>query len=105
MPPDGVAVINNYAFGSTDQLLEDDFLPSTITKIGDYAFEDWHSVVKFVIPENVEYIGKGAFKDWEALSLLEAKPVVPPVLGEDVWENVDKTAIQLEVPIVSSACI
>lgn len=101
--PEGVAVINNYAFGSTDQLLEDDFLPSTITKIGDYAFEDWHSVVKFVVPENVEYIGKGAFKDWEALSLLEAKPVVPPVLGEDVWENVDKTAIQLEVPIVSSA--
>lgn len=99
--PEGVTVINNYAFGSTDRVNDRFFIPTTVQRIGDYAFDDWHSITRILIPENVQYIGKGAFKDWKALSLMVVKPTVPPVLGEDVWENVDKTTIQLEVPTMS----
>lgn len=99
--PEGVTVINNYAFGSTDRINDWSFIPESVQKIGDYAFEDWHAVTRILIPENVQYIGKGAFKDWEALALMVAQPTVPPTLGEDVWENVEKAAIELQVPTMS----
>lgn len=68
--PNGIVEIGNYAlYGIFDKewLKLDTFIPSTVEKIGDYAFAEWseslYSMEANSIGKNVKIIGKGAFQN------------------------------------------
>lgn len=96
--PQGLVRINDFTFTGGKLMDDSGFLPASLREIGDYALSDWRSLTEIIIPENVEYIGTGAFRNQNALYKVEAMPVEPPALGEDVWENVDKSTVKLVVP-------
>ena len=96
--PQGLVRINDFTFTGGKLMDDSGFLPASLKEIGDYALSDWRSLTEIIIPENVEYIGTGAFRNQNALYKVEAMPVEPPVLGEDVWKNVDKSTVKLVVP-------
>jgi len=58
--PEGVAVIERYAFGSMSRL-EHVSLPLSLREIGEYAFSSCVSLEKVILPPKLEKIGSGAF--------------------------------------------
>ena len=63
--PEGITSIGDYAFKGTD--ITGVTLPSSLRKIGKYAFSCCNSVSSITIPDNVIYIGEGAFFKCENL--------------------------------------
>ena len=59
--PEGITVINDYAFESNSALTTVS-LPSTLTKIGDCAFYYNHSIPSLTLPDNVTNVGQSAFR-------------------------------------------
>lgn len=55
-----VVGIDRYAFGGED-LLEEVYLPKTISVIEEDAFEDCYRLRKVVFPDSISFIAKGAF--------------------------------------------
>lgn len=94
--PQGLTRINDFTFMG-NRLVEDAQLPEGLKEIGDYALSDWAAMTTFVIPSSVNHIGTRAMRQWTALAILEARPEVPPTLGDDVWEGVDKRNVTLKV--------
>lgn len=95
--PQGLTTINNFVFGNVTTMTEMDPLPESVKRIGDYAFTDWTDIVEFSIPSTVEHIGTSAFRNWTALRYFNARPAVPPTLGETVWEGIDQSTVVLKV--------
>ena len=59
--PDGVEVIDDYAFQSNYHL-ESIIVPNGVTTIGNYAFAGSYVLKEIVLPQGILEIGKGAFK-------------------------------------------
>jgi len=66
-----------------------------------YSYVPWYSyrtsITAVTIPANVTSIGSYAFRDCSGLTEITCKAETPPVLGSEVFLNVDKT-IPLHVP-------
>ncbi len=93
-----IVKINDFTFAGGKMMTNRDVLPASLREIGDYALSDWSSIAEIVIPENVEYIGTGAFRNQTSVYRIESLAAQPPLLGDDVWENVDKSGVTLVVP-------
>ena len=66
--------------------------------IPEYAFNGCSGLTSVTIPNSVTSIGKYAFEDCFWLTRLVSLAVEPPICGEGVFEEVDKTTCQLLVP-------
>ncbi|MGM9833116.1 MAG: leucine-rich repeat domain-containing protein [Candidatus Limisoma sp.] len=99
--PQGLTTINDFVFGNVTTMTEMDPLPESVKRIGDYAFTDWTDIVEFSIPTTIEHIGTSAFRNWTALRYFNARPAVPPTLGETVWEGIDQSTVVLKVDKLS----
>jgi len=64
--PEGITVINDYAFESNSALTTIS-LPSTLTKIGDCAFYYDPSIPSLTLPDNVTNVGQSAFRYCSAM--------------------------------------
>ena len=64
--PDGVTLINSYAFYDCTSLKEVT-IPNSVTEIGDSAFLGCKSLTKVTIPDSVTKIGYGAFSGCTSL--------------------------------------
>ena len=95
-----VTTLGDFSLSGT-AVADENVIPSQVAEIGDYALSDSKGLQRLVIPASVEYIGEGAMRNCTSLMSLESKAVVPPALGDDVWANVDKSAIELTVPEMS----
>ena len=71
---EGITAIDDYAF--YELLINRIYLPSTLKKIGDYAFYRSNIFSDLVLPESVEYIGKDAFRGIQ-ISYLEINRMYP----------------------------
>ena len=91
-----ITEIGSYAFSGCvniskfDSATEDELIiPSGVTKIGDYAFQNLSSIVKIVIPDTVTEIGRGAFQGCAALEDITlpfiGKTAISPSNGEMVF--------------------
>lgn len=82
-----VTVIQANAFnwnynGSNSQILTSINIPSSVTAIGDSAFQS-SGFESIVIPENVTSIGERAFLHCENLTKMYFKSAVPPVVRQN----------------------
>lgn len=95
--PGGISKLDDLAFAS-NRSLESVSLPDGVKEIGGYALADCSAISSLTIPAGVDAIGDEAFRNCNGLSEIKAEPTTPPALGEDVWKNLDKSGIELEVP-------
>lgn len=77
-------------------------IPESVTAIGAEAFAMCHSLTEITIRASVESIGDNAFVLCDGLTEITCNAIIPPALGDDVFDWVDKT-IPLNVPEESLA--
>ena len=90
--------IGNSAFRNNRHLTETVTLPEKIITIGEAAFASCDNLPQIVIPYSVNTIGSNTFNSCYNLSSLKCKAILPPNLGESVFEGVPKDNFTLEVP-------
>ena len=95
--PNSVTYIGYGAFSDCSGLTSVT-IPNSITSIGNSAFYGCSGLTSVTIPNSVTSIGKYAFEDCFWLTRLVSLAVEPPICGEGVFEEVDKTTCQLLVP-------
>lgn len=78
--PEGVTTIGKRAFSGCQALTDIGTLPSTLTTIGDYAFDECY-FSSIVLPENLKTIGKQAFSVGE----VTCQALVPPTAAIDAF--------------------
>ncbi len=77
-------------------------IPSSVTSIGDHAFQDRKKLTSIVIPAGVTGIGEYALGECDNLSSITCKALVPPTCGFKVFDSLNKS-IPLYVPAGSIA--
>ena len=81
---DGVALIDDYAFISSD--LKSITLPESLTSIGNYAFIDCKSLQGITLPNSVTHIGDHAFESCESLKTITL-PKSLTSIGDGVFDG------------------
>ena len=79
-----VTYIDDYAFYNC--ALTRVTVPSTVTKIGEFAFEKCNALERATLRKNLLTIGKGAFKDCEKLATISI-PTTVTEIGSSAFEN------------------
>ncbi len=97
--PDNITSIKNSTFQGCSSL---SFitLPNSIKFIEKYAFKECSALSTITIPSNVEEIGEMAFSNCNALVSIvsEVESVDNILMGNDVFQGVDKVSCYLYVP-------
>ncbi|MBO5054265.1 MAG: leucine-rich repeat domain-containing protein [Muribaculaceae bacterium] len=69
-----------------------------IASIGDYALKDVSKVTSIKLPYTLQYIGNGAMEKMTGLEKINVLDLVSvPNLGQGVWKDVNKSAVELEI--------
>ena len=95
--PESVTEIGNYAFGWTSALKEI-VLPNSVKTIGELAFYTSVSLETVQVGSSVTKIDDYAFENCKNLSSITCYAVEPPVCGQMVFEGIDTSNCQLNVP-------
>lgn len=73
-------------------------LPEGVETIGRLAYHGMGSVAEASLPSTLSYIGDRAFEGWTSLQMLDATQLREvPALGENVWAGVDQASVLLSV--------
>lgn len=83
------------------EYITDFVLKEGVTRIGKYSFADCVSK-SITIPKSVVSIGDNAFLNCKTLNKITVKQENPPVLGNNVFQNVNVNTCVLEIPIGST---
>lgn len=83
-----VTVIGEAAFWACESLT-DITIPKSVTTIEDNAFIYCTNLNNVTIPENVTTIGNSAFEGCNNIRYVHSHPIVPPLLGDHVWDKWD----------------
>lgn len=75
--------------------------PSSLTKIGNSAFEGCDELQTIEIYDNVKEIGDNALAGCTSLNTLHCEAMIPPVCGNAVFDGIDKSKCKLNVPASS----
>ena len=81
-----------------NQIIKSYVIPSSVTSIGDSAFDTCHSLSGIIIPSSVTSIGKGAFSSCDSLSEIVIPSSVTSI-GDSAFSGCDSL---LEIVIPSS---
>lgn len=69
---EGATTIPNHIFSNCDFIANSHFtIPSTVTKIGDYAFHGLTKLDSFTFPEHLEVIGNNSFSECTGLTSIQ----------------------------------
>ena len=93
--PEGVTKIGNKAFCGCNVLSRNISLPNSLTEIGEEAFAYNQGVsdspiFEMTIPSGVTRIGSKAFADIAYMDTVYMKPMIGPVIGEQVFSDIVK---------------
>ena len=99
--PNSVTKIEQSAFSDCQGLTGSLIIPNSVTSIGYYAFSNCRGLTSLTIPTTVTSINSYAFSGCRNLGSLNILANNPPVLGNNVFNNVNKS-IPLYVPCGSA---
>ena len=95
--PNSVTKIEQSAFSGCQGLTGSLIIPNSVTSIGHYAFSNCRGLTSLTIPNTVTSIKSYAFSGCRNLGSLNILANNPPVLGNNVFNNVNKS-IPVYVP-------
>lgn len=97
--PLACATAPSYIFKGNISIDTTNVLSHNVTTIGDYALMGWKHVTSFTLPNSLQQIGDNAFEGWISLTQLNAEGIANevPSLGENVWQNVEQSKVNLSV--------
>ncbi len=98
--PDGITEIAQIAFYSCSDL-KSVTIPDGVTKLGNWAFGYCTRLTTVTLGSGVTDIGGSAFRDCSNLTSFTCMATTPPILGNNVFQNVDCSQIPLYVPATS----
>lgn len=75
--------------------------PSSLTKIGNSAFEGCDKLQTIEIYDKVKEIGDNALSGCSSLNTLHCEAMIPPMCGNAVFDGIDKSKCKLNVPASS----
>lgn len=107
--PEGITEIGLDAFEMT-YYVSKVTLPSTLTKIGSYAFyycgynssSSSNVLTTLVIPSGVTSIGTGTFSYMKTLTEITVQATTPPTLGSNAFNNTNNAPIYVPVESVDA---
>ncbi|MCL2510770.1 MAG: leucine-rich repeat domain-containing protein [Bacteroidales bacterium] len=100
--PNGVTFIEEHAFNGCESLTSV-IIPSSMTSIEEGTFNYCPNLTSVIIPSSVTRIEDIAFRNCTSLTLITNLNPVPVAINSNVFQNVNKAACTLEVPIGSVA--
>lgn len=89
--PEGVYYINNGAFSGSGKLKSVTF-PDSLIGIRDTAFQACSAITSITIPQGVNGIGSNAFNYCASLQTIICKPITPPIINSNTFNNVPSDA-------------
>ena len=95
--PEGVTTIRNRTFAGCNTLSLIT-LPESLTSIEYEAFRNCGSLTSITLPESLTSIGNNAFEYCNALSSIDVLAVVPPTLGNNVFNGFNLYNVTVNVP-------
>jgi len=99
--PEALEYIGEYAFGYCSNIRGKLVLPDGVKKVAPFAFTQCHKINHLVLPMGLSRIDSRAFYQCVGINEITARALVPPVLGDNVFEGV-KRSIVLNVSCISS---
>ena len=98
------ALTENYTFGlEAPAQMQNLVICNEVTAIGDNAFYGMTTINHLSIGENIASIGDYSFANCRNFDDITCYAATPPVLGADIFHNVDCSQIPLYVPNKSAA--
>ena len=79
------------------------FVPDGVFTIKDYSFSDCKELTTIYIPNSVSNIMSNAFSNCISLREIHVVSKTPPILGTDVFKNVNMNDSKLYIPIETAA--
>ena len=76
-------------------------VPDGVVKIEEYAFAECNHLTSVTFPKSVSFIGIHSFQNCENLSEIIVLSASPPGMGADVFFNINKASVVLQVPVGS----
>jgi hypothetical protein len=91
--------VGDYALAGIGDATSSVLAETKIKTIGDYGIAYWKNVQTIKLPSDLESLGDGAMADWSSLETIDADSTIQvPMLGADVWGDIDKSQVLLTVP-------
>lgn len=78
-------------------------IPNSITQINAYTFSGCTGLTSIELPASITQIGNNAFENCFNLEHIRSNNPIPPTLGWNVFQHVEKDACVLSVPMESIA--
>ena len=98
--PSSVTSIGDYAFEDCKNLISIE-IPSSVTSIGDHAFEDCENLISIEIPSSVTSIGYAAFYDCTSLTSIEIPSSVTSIGDLAFYYCTSLTSIEIPSSVTS----
>ena len=99
--PDGVVSIGASVFSRCTSLTGI-VIPDSVTHIGDAAFSGCSGLASITIPGSVTSIGTAAFYGCTSLASIAVRPEIPPMGGQNMFDNTNNTPIYVPVGSVEA---
>lgn len=96
--PEKLLFLGNGAFSGCSHISGSLDIPESIEAIENECFMNCSSLESVSIPEYVTFIGDNAFANCTGLKSITCDAKEPPLLGSDVFMNINKDEVNLYVP-------
>ncbi len=94
---DTYTTIGDFAYANNVKLDSVGIINDNTVSIGSYAMSGMNNITTLTLPATLEFIGDNGMERMFFLSKLNSNALIAPQLGENVWNEIDQSEIELSV--------